>query len=152
MMLAANESIFHVTLPACSATFNVTSFIGHEAISEWFKFDIQMVSISDDIEPEDMLLQSATLTIVGEDFERHVNGIINRFSKGRSGDKYTEYSFYIVPKLWYLTKRTDCRIFQEQTIPEIIQSVLESAGFKEKDEFIFKLTGKYKPHTYIVQQ
>ncbi|WP_027709809.1 type VI secretion system Vgr family protein [Zooshikella ganghwensis] len=151
MMLAANESIFHVTLPACSATFNVTSFIGHEAISEWFKFDIQMVSISDDIEPEDMLLQSATLTIVGEDFELHVNGIINRFSKGRSGDKYTEYSFYIVPKLWYLTKRMDCRIFQEQTIPEIIQSVLESAGFKEKDEFIFKLTGKYKPHTYIVQ-
>ncbi|RDH42117.1 type VI secretion system tip protein TssI/VgrG [Zooshikella ganghwensis] len=151
MSLAANETIFYLKLPSLTDTLNVTSFIGHEGISQLFHYSINAVSINDNIDPVSMLLQPVTLTIVGEDFERQVNGIINQFAQGKTADKYTEYSFDFIPKLWYLTKRTDCRIFQALTIPEIIKQVLEVAEFIEKDDFIQKLTGNYQPHDYIVQ-
>ncbi|MBU2708599.1 type VI secretion system tip protein VgrG [Zooshikella marina] len=151
MSLAANETIFYLKIPSLTDTLNVTSFIGHEGVSQLFHYSINAVSINDNIDPVSMLLQPVTLTIVGEDFERQVNGIINQFAQGKTADKYTEYSFDFIPKLWYLTKRTDCRIFQALTIPEIIKQVLEVAEFIEKDDFIQKLTGNYQPHDYIVQ-
>ncbi|MGI0119238.1 type VI secretion system tip protein TssI/VgrG [Zooshikella sp. RANM57] len=151
MSLAANESIFYLTIPSLSDTLNVTSFIGNEGISQLFHYSINAVSLNDNIDPVGMLLQPVTLTIVGEDFERQVNGIINQFIQGNTADKYTEYSFDFIPRLWYLTKRTDCRIFQSLTIPEIVKRVLETAEFTEKEDFIQKLTGNYQAHDYIVQ-
>ncbi|MBK6517079.1 MAG: type VI secretion system tip protein VgrG [Polyangiaceae bacterium] len=52
------------------------------------------------------------------------------------------------PKLWRLTKRTDCRTFQQKKVDEIVKQVCEAAGVKD---LRFSLTGSYEPREYVVQ-
>lgn len=53
------------------------------------------------------------------------------------------------PWLWFLTKKTDSRIFQEKSAPDIIKEILGDYGFSS--DIIDSLTGTYKLRTYCVQ-
>ena len=52
------------------------------------------------------------------------------------------------PWLWFLTRTTDCRIFQDMTVPDIIKKVF---GDEPTNDFKFELTGSYRKWTYCVQ-
>ncbi len=57
----------------------------------------------------------------------------------------------MVPKLWRLTKRADCRIFQDLAVPAIVKKVLEGAGLASGDDFRLSITGTYTTREYCVQ-
>jgi type VI secretion system secreted protein VgrG len=54
----------------------------------------------------------------------------------------------IVPKLWKLSRRTDCQMFQEKSVPDIVKEVCEAAGVTD---IAFMLGGSYTPRKYVVQ-
>ena len=52
------------------------------------------------------------------------------------------------PWFWFLTRTSDCRIFQGKSIPDIFQAVVGQYGFSD---FKLKLSGSYSPRDYCVQ-
>ena len=52
------------------------------------------------------------------------------------------YRATLVPWLWFLTRTSDCRIFQNMTVPDIIKQVFRDQGFTD---FKDSLTGTYTP-------
>ena len=107
---------------------------GHEAVSELFEFRLRLLSEHDDIDPRKIIGKWAILRIETWDSrhmagERHWNGYVSRFAQtGRApsadgeGDLYT-YECDIVPWFWMLTQHEDCRIFQNLSVPEIIDTI-----------------------------
>lgn len=54
----------------------------------------------------------------------------------------------LVPKPWLLTQRRDCRIFTEQSVPEIVRAVLDGIGY---GDVTLSLSGTYPKRDYCVQ-
>ena len=67
---------------------------------------------------------------------------------GSTSAQFAQYQATMVPWLWFLTQTSDCRIFQEKTVPDIIKQVFSDLGFTDIEE---RLTGSYRTWTYCVQ-
>jgi type VI secretion system secreted protein VgrG len=52
------------------------------------------------------------------------------------------------PRMWRLSKRSDCRVFQQMTTKDIVADVLDRAGVTDVE---WQLTGSYEPREYCVQ-
>lgn len=130
--------------------FAVVRVAGSEAISELFGFTITVTSEDTAIVFDDVVGRDAVLTIgVGEE-RRYVHGIVRRFEQMDEGRNITAYELQLVPRVWRLLHRHDSRIFQELTVPRIIESVLQTAGITAK-QFRMNVVGTYRPREYCVQ-
>src|SRR4029453_17173961 len=54
----------------------------------------------------------------------------------------------IVAWPWFLTRTTDCRIFQKKSVPDIVKQLFAEYGLSD---YRFQLTGSYEPREYCVQ-
>ena len=82
--------------------------------------------------------------------EREYNGMVELAERRVDVDDVVTVVLRVVPHLWRLTKRADCRIFQEQNVQDIVTQVLEDAGVTS-DTQDWKVTGSYPPRTYCTQ-
>ena len=55
----------------------------------------------------------------------HIRRIVSLNATLRGSPKYR---FEIVPRLWFLSCTSDCRIFQHQSVPDILQTVFQDQG------------------------
>ncbi|TSD60033.1 type VI secretion system tip protein VgrG [Variovorax sp. KBS0712] len=123
---------------------------GHEGLSQLFEFEVDMVSTSFNLDLKRLLGTSLTLAIADDGTTRYLNGTVVRFELvGRANETGRHYIYraLVQPWLWYLTRTTDCRIFQNQSVPEVLDAVLGKYGF----QFEKRLTGSYRPWEYCVQ-
>lgn len=126
------------------------SFTGTEAFSEPFSYRLEMFSAEDFIDPIDLLGKSIDFSVrLADDSQRHFNGIVSRFEIGDRETGYRRYFAEIVPWLWLLKRRADCRIFQEHSVPEIFEEVFLLAGLEDFDTSEIK--GSHPKHEYRVQ-
>jgi type VI secretion system secreted protein VgrG len=124
-------------------------FTGHEGISSLFSFHLDLASENDSISFKSIIGQSVTIRVSPADKNpRYFNGFVSRFAQSGSDVRFTNYQMEVVPWLWFLTRIADCRIFQEKTIPNIIEEVFKTRGFKD---YKLSLTAKYEPREYCVQ-
>ncbi|MFM9927510.1 type VI secretion system tip protein TssI/VgrG [Variovorax sp. H27-G14] len=127
------------------------SMQGSEALSQLFEFEVDLLSPGTAVDMKAMLgkpltLQIKTLTGV----PRYLNGQITRFTlvgRDTSSSRYMVYRASLRPWLWYLTRTSDCKIFQNKSVVEIIEEVLGEYGFA----FETKLTATYRQWDYCVQ-
>ncbi|HEV1286757.1 MAG TPA: type VI secretion system tip protein TssI/VgrG [Bryobacteraceae bacterium] len=120
---------------------------GHEEISHLFGFHVDMVADQkDEVRFDQIIGQSVTVEMrLLDDSKRYFNGIVNRFSQGRRDETFVHFSAEIVPKFWLLSKKVRSRVFQHQTVPEILKAVL--VGF----DVSYDITGTYYQRDYCVQ-
>ncbi|EYF04182.1 type VI secretion system Vgr family protein [Chondromyces apiculatus] len=80
--------------------------------------------------PGDVLDQAATFTLARSDGgqERSFVGTVVQAELSVDDDDLPVLQVVVAPKLWNLTKRADCRIFQKMTGPDIVKEVLDGAG------------------------
>ena len=124
-------------------------FDGQEGISRLFHFDLWMNSENRSISFDSVAGKKASIKIVLPDqSERYINGIIATFSQGGASPVFASYQATLVPWFWFLTRTSDCRIFQNITVPDIIQKLFQEGGFSD---FKNKLRGSYKEREYCVQ-
>lgn len=128
----------------------VLRFDGVEGISQPFRFDLELTSHDPDIAFEDVVGKNAVLQWITSDEPRCVHGIVSRFEFKGQGRKLTYYSLRLVPKLWSLTLRSQSRIFQEKTTPDILKDVLQKGGLPS-DAVDPQFKRSYKPRKYCVQ-
>lgn len=127
------------------------SFSGTEAISNLFTFQLELLSEDHNIDVSQILGKSATITLrmpdgVGK--ERYFNGYINRFRQLPGIGRFARYQAEMVPWLWFLTRTTDCRIFQKMTVPDIVETIFKEFNFQD---FKRELQQSYKSWEYCVQ-
>ena len=148
MFAPANQSAFNLTLNGVASDFKVHSFKGSEALSQPYCFDLELVSEQPDIDLEALLHQSVYLSF--DDQGHGVHGQVYRVAQGDCGRRLTRYQISLVPQLAYLKHSSHQRIFQHQTVPQIIAKVLEGQGI-QSNAFEFRLSGTYPKREYCVQ-
>src|ERR1017187_2221480 len=94
---------------------------GQEAISQIFRFQLDLISEDDSIKFDSIVGKNVTLHLEIADGERCWNGFISRFSQGARDERFTNYRAEMAPWLWFLTRTADCRIFQNMPVPDIVQ-------------------------------
>lgn len=103
---------------------------GSEELGRVSEFTVQLLSLNADLDIADVLGKSLTVTFKTSDGagERHVNGIVTRFtSTGWRGD-FAIYEATVHPWLWLLSRSANCRIFQEKSLLAIVNEVCDSYG------------------------
>ena len=119
-------------------TFVITSLSGSEYISDLFEFELEVFSENLDVSADQIVGKAATVTIQNE-HSRHFNGFIKSLTLGEINDHNQRvYRMTMVPWLWFLSKRTNCRIFQELNTKDIVSQVFSDLGFSD---FEFKAAG-----------
>ena len=142
-------SIHGSTSDGVTPDFQVLSFTGQESISQPFRFDLELVSERSDLDLEALLHQRAFLAFSPNG--SGVHGQLYQIGQGDAGKRLTRYHVVLVPRLTYLAHRTNQRIFQKLTVPQIIAQVLEDHGILA-DAYRFQLGPTvYPPREYCVQ-
>lgn len=125
-------------------------FDGHEGLSQLFEYELEMLSLNDAIDPGRLLGRNVTFRLSQSDSDvRHFNGYVSRFWYAGNVHFASIYRATVVPWLWFLTNTSDCRIFQDQTVPAIIERIFVERGFQDFD--VSGLQETYRPREYCVQ-
>ena len=110
------------------------SMAGTEGLSQLFEFEVELLSPSAALDLKSVLGKPLALEIqtavAGE--PRFLNGQIVRFSMvGREGgtSRHTVYRATVRPWLWYLTRSSDNKIFQDKSVVDILEEVFGDYGF-----------------------
>ncbi|WP_295578037.1 type VI secretion system Vgr family protein [uncultured Lamprocystis sp.] len=120
-----------------------------EHLSRPFEYELALLSERHDIRAEDLLGTPATASLrLASGGHRFFNGFVNRFAYVGFAGTYALYRANLAPWIWFLSRTSDCRIYQDQTVPEIVKSVFRDHGFTD---FAERLSGTYRPWTYCVQ-
>ncbi|MDI3252632.1 MULTISPECIES: type VI secretion system tip protein VgrG [unclassified Pseudomonas] len=111
--------------PLKGDAFDVVSFTLEEGLSQPFKLELQLASHNAAIDFNNVLDLTGLFTIWrGETPVRYVHGLVSLFTQGDTGFRRTRYTAVIEPTLARFNLRSNWRIFQGQTVPDIITNVL----------------------------
>ncbi len=128
--------------------FLLRSFHGHEGISQLFSFECELIHEGDPIPFEDIIGKPATIQIILSGNERRFfNGHISRFAQTSSESGIYHYQAELVPWLWFLTRTADCRIFQNKSVPTLIEELFQEFGFSDYEVHL----GEFPEREYCVQ-
>lgn len=126
------------------------SMSGTEQIGRLFQFNLQLLSEDHNLPFEGIIGQNVTVRL-----ERHqgggarfFNGYISRFTLQSVDGEMASYQATMVPWLWFLTRGTDCRIFQNKSVPDIIKEVFSDYGFTDVKD---SLSASHRTWEYCVQ-
>ena len=128
-------------------------FQANESLSTLFSIDVEMLHEENEpgykptlVSASSLLGQTVTVEFEHRDgTKRSFCGIVNRFSQGDRDIRFTYYYATIVPRIWILTQKSQSRIFQHITVPDILKKVFE--GF----DVGYEIQGDFKPRNYCVQ-
>ncbi len=127
----------------------VTGYTGVEGVSTPFSFHVDLLSTDHSIKAADLLRTPITLTVeLADGSERPINGLISRFSRGERTVDFTRYRAEVVPWLWFLSLSRDCKIYQNMSVLEILESVFTSQGYSD---FEIRCQGSYPKREFCVQ-
>jgi len=150
MALKQEQRFIAINTPLGKDVLALTGLSGHEEISRLFAYDLEMVSEKESIAAEEIVGKNVTITIrLADDSPRYCNGFVSRFTADYGDGNATFYRAEVVPWLWFLTRTADCRIFQNKTIPQIIEQIFSDLGFSDYETSEIK--GEHKEWEYCVQ-
>jgi len=149
MAITQANRLIAIDTPLGPNVLLLRGFTGHEAISRLFSFELDLLSTDPEIKFDQIIGQPVTIRVrVRGGKERFFHGVISRFMQTGGDTGLANYRATMVPKLWLLTRTADCRIFQNEKIPDIIQEVIKENGIKDIKTV---LKGIYEPRDYCVQ-
>ncbi|EDX6465829.1 type VI secretion system tip protein VgrG [Salmonella enterica subsp. diarizonae serovar 60:r:e,n,x,z15] len=125
---------------------------GREAMSESFALNLTLLGTDARIDRSKLLGQAVTVTLPTQSLQgaRYLNGKVTRVAVSTtelSGTRYAVYQLTVEPDLWPMKRDRNLRIFQGQTVPQIVKTLLGESQVNVED----KLTGSYRVWDYCVQ-
>lgn len=123
---------------------------GLEKLSDLFHYTVDLVAERCDLDLEQLLGTLLDITVDISQGKRHFQGLITQVQYLKPvdlNDKGHIYRFEIHPWLWLATQNTDNRIFQNLSVPAIIEKVLAKYPFS----FQLQLQETYREWPYCVQ-
>jgi len=130
-------------------TLRVHTCVSREGLSDAGDTVLTLLSERKDIQASELLGKPATLTIaLRDDAPRYLSGYVTRFAQRGFEGKHCVYEMQLKPWLWLLSRTSDCRIFQELSVPDIVKQVFEDHPVARYE---FKLLRPYRTWNYCVQ-
>ncbi|MFM0593573.1 type VI secretion system Vgr family protein [Paraburkholderia dilworthii] len=170
--LVLPKQAYTLKLAPQPAPFSVLKFAGHDALSQLYRYEIEFTSPVADIPMDQMLGRPARFIVepvdpnavylqkmVGEHAATFselpaahtVHGIVTQFDQFGTSVDETHYRLVIEPRAADLARAVTSRLFQKQSVQEIIADALRHSGFRESVDFRFSLRAQYRRHDYITQ-
>ncbi|NQE79924.1 type VI secretion system Vgr family protein [Pantoea ananatis] len=142
-----------VQLPAQGLLFRRLS--GSEALSQSFVLQAELLSTDARIDRKSLLGKPVTFTLPTDGLlsaasPRYINGKITQIgvrSEELGGVRYAVYGLTVESDLWPMKRDRNLRIFQSQTVPQIVQTLLKEYGVNVET----RLAGSYRVWEYCVQ-
>ena len=107
---------------------HVLNFQAEEGLSRLYQLEVDLACESSDLSFEQIMGSKALFGLKNDQGTHFLHGIVCRFSLLERARNHTIYHATVVPRAWRLLHRHDCRIFQNKSIKEIVQEVLQKAG------------------------
>ena len=145
--IAANSSRIHFS--SGGIQFKVVAFRAEEQISRMFDVQIELAS-QEELQREEFIGQFGLLTIASGEEDRYFHGIVHEFHHSATHNRLNLYKAVLLPQAALLQHRQNCRIFQHESVVDIISHVLNQAGITS-DQFDFRLQSQYAQREYCVQ-
>ncbi|HCF6897027.1 TPA: type VI secretion system tip protein VgrG, partial [Pseudomonas aeruginosa] len=119
------QSDLRFTFEVGKADFEVVEFTLEEGLSENYRLDLALSSFDAAIDFAQVLDQPAHFTLWQAGVPvRHVWGVVSDFEQGDTGFRRTRYRAVVEPPLARLDLGSDWRIFQQTSVPQILQTLL----------------------------
>ncbi len=120
-----------------------------EELGRLGEYQIDLLSPKGELDPDAILAKAVSVKLALPDEGTHYfNGYVTRFSQHGKYGRYHRYMAVVRPWFWFLTRTADCRIFQDRTVPQILEKVFADHGVAD---VTFELTATYRKWTYCVQ-
>lgn len=133
---------------------DVVSFEGEEQLGALFEYSVEVAvenALGDFIDEEALEGQPAALALAtAGETTRRIRGLVRECEFRGAGHSHLCFRFTLVPTVWPLTRRINCRIFQDMSTPEIVAKVLSQYGMSARD-VCFALRESYGKRNYCVQ-
>ena len=138
-----------LALTGLGPTLLPVAFQAEEALSEAYSVVVEAVSTDAAIDPDSIIFKPASLTINRQHSgKRYFHGMVRSFAgSGRPVRGRWAYTIEIVPRLWFLSQTTDCRIFQKESVADIITKLCGEIS----QTLSLKISGDKKKYDYITQ-
>ncbi|TEG27114.1 type VI secretion system Vgr family protein, partial [Pseudomonas aeruginosa] len=122
---------------------------GREELGRLFAYELHLVSENPNLPLEQLLGKPMSLSLeLPGGSRRFFHGIVARCSQVAGHGQFASYQVTLRPWLWLLTRTSDCRIFQNQKVPDIIKQVFRDLGFSDFED---ALSRSYREWEYCVQ-
>lgn len=136
-----------ITTPLASDVLLFHRMRVREELSTLGRWQATLLS-HEDVDFDALLGQRVSVRVaLGDDGVREFNGHVTRFSQHGTLGRYHRYTATISPWLWFLTRTSDCRIFADMTVREIVDAVLAD----HEADHEWALTGQYRERENCVQ-
>ncbi|HUH54359.1 MAG TPA: type VI secretion system tip protein TssI/VgrG [Rhodanobacter sp.] len=124
-----------------------------EQLGRLFSMQVALLCKDEKVDLRKLLGTPMTVKFVADDgYTRYFNGIVCEAAQTGfetiADVRYAAYSATLVPKPWLLTRKIDCRIYLQMSVPEIISAVLGEIGYADIKN---SLSGNYPKRDYCVQ-
>ncbi|BET61328.1 type VI secretion system tip protein VgrG [Yersinia pseudotuberculosis] len=144
-----------------TAPVDVLGFEGHESLSQPFCYDIQFTSADKAIDPATMLMQDASLTLaapVAEAFgvtvqqtQRVIHGVVTGFKRLSASKDECRYELSLQPRLALLSRSHQNGIYQDMSVPQIVEKILRERHDMRGQDFVFTLAREYPRREQVMQ-
>ncbi len=122
---------------------------GDEQISGLFHYRLTLKTADNQVDFSQIVGKPMTVSI--QQFGgtiRYINGVVARFIQAEDDGRFTTYYAELRPWLWELTLTSDSRIFQGQSVIDIVTGLFSEFGYTDFED---RTTGTYSPKDYCVQ-
>ncbi|HZF81094.1 MAG TPA: type VI secretion system tip protein TssI/VgrG [Rubrivivax sp.] len=130
----------------------LSQLTAQEGLSEPFTYSVVGLSPKPDLDFDALLGQHITVRLHQNadvaDAPRHFDGIVEQVSLVGQSGRLFQYLIVARPWFWFLSKTQDCRVFQNQTVLQIIEDVLRDHPIASVDD---RTTTAFTPWVYCVQ-
>ncbi len=128
--------------------FRLVSLGGEEELSRVYALQVIVRHPKHTVSLPKLLGTRVTVEIDSyEGRKRYLDGFVSDARYIGIAGTDAEYAITLVPWLWFLSRRRDCRIFQNETVPDIVTKVF---GHYEIADYANRLIETYEPRIYCV--
>ncbi|EKK5498874.1 type VI secretion system Vgr family protein [Enterobacter hormaechei] len=150
-----------LSVKGCDAGLDVLVFEGDEALSTPFSYRIEFTSTDHAISKEMMLMKAASLTLqapVDQGYGikiqqpvRVIQGVITGFERLGTSKDETRYAVTLEPRLALLSRSHQNAIYQDMSVPQIVEKILRERHGMRGQDFLFSLSKEYPRREQVMQ-
>jgi len=150
-----------LSVKGCDAELDVLAFEGDEALSTPFSYRIEFTSSDHAISKEMMLMKAASLTLQApvdqgygikmQQAVRTLQGVVSGFERLSTSKDETRYALRLQPRLALLDRSHQNAIYQDMSVPQIVEKILRERHGMRGQDFLFSLAKEYPRREQVMQ-
>ncbi|HEU0201409.1 MAG TPA: type VI secretion system tip protein TssI/VgrG, partial [Burkholderiaceae bacterium] len=143
-----------ITTPLGTDVLLFNAMAGSERLGRLSEYRLDLRSESGTVKPLDLLGKAVTVRVdVDRSRKRYFNGFVTEFGAADKDRGLYAYHAVMRPWLWFLTRRTNLRIFQDKSALDVIMAVFDAPEYKGLADYDASAlrAGDYVKRVYCTQ-